>query len=79
MFSPLAATSSKFIGLVRRVSKLVAYFLLKMDAFDRRLPLGHICSPSRRRSTRRPTSAITPFDRRRLQDPRRDCLGSPSN
>jgi hypothetical protein len=75
MFSQLAATSSEFIGPVRRVSKLV-WFLLTVDSFHRRLPLGHICSPSRRHWTHRPTSVTMTYDHRHWQDLRWDCLGS---
>jgi hypothetical protein len=41
MFSPLAATSSKFIGLVRHVGKLLAWFLLPVDFSHCRLSPGH--------------------------------------
>jgi hypothetical protein len=78
MVSPLATTSSEFIGPVRRVSKLIAWFLLTLDSFNHRLPRGHIRSPSRRHWTRRLMSATTLYDRHRRQDLCRDCLGSPS-
>jgi hypothetical protein len=68
---------SEFIGLVRRGSTLLALFLLPVNFPHRRLPPGHIRSPSPRRWTRRLTSITTPYDRRRQQDLRQDCLGSP--
>jgi hypothetical protein len=39
---PLAAMSSKFIGLVRRAGKLLACFLLPVNSPHCRLPPGHV-------------------------------------
>jgi hypothetical protein len=41
MFSPLAVTSSEFIGLVCRVGKLLTWFLLPVDSSHCRLPSRH--------------------------------------
>jgi hypothetical protein len=41
MFSPLAATSLEFIGLVRRIGKLLACFRLTVYSSYRRLLPGH--------------------------------------
>jgi hypothetical protein len=71
MFSPLAATSPEFIGLVRRIGKLLAYFHLTMYSSYRRLPLGHDLVSSSCCWPRRPSSGRRSVYRHRRERPLR--------